>query len=70
MFGVPPERLRRAGVRAASEGLTLGGWLGRMIGVAPDRWRRREVLDEVRAQPTFEADVDLAEIVREGRGSL
>ena len=64
---VPPATHRRLKTRAAAEGFTLSGYLLRMITMHLERPSRREVLDRIRTRPVFEPDVDLAEIIREGR---
>ena len=64
---VPPETHRTLKARAAAEGFTMSGYLLRMIHAHLERPNRQDVLDRIRARPSFEPDVDLAEIVREGR---
>ena len=64
---VPPRTHRRLKARAAAEGFTMSGYLLRMIHARLERPSRGDVLDRIRARPIFAADVDLAEIVREGR---
>ena len=66
---VPPATHRRLKARAAAEGFSLSGYLLRMIDTELERPSRREVLDRIRARPIFEPDMDLAEIIREGRES-
>lgn len=64
---VPPGTHRRLKARAAAEGFTMSGYLLRMINAHLERPSRRDVLDRIRDRPVFEPDVDLAEILREGR---
>ena len=66
---VPPAVHRRLKARAAAEGFTMSSYLLRMINTHLERPSRQEVLDRIRARPIFEPDVDLAEIIREGRNS-
>lgn len=66
---VPLATHRRLKARAAAEGFTMSRYLLRIIDTHLERPSRREVLDRIRARPIFEPDVDLAEIIREGRNS-
>lgn len=66
---VPAATHRRLKARAATEGFTMSGYLLRMIETHLERPSRQEVLDRIRARPIFEPDVDLAEVIREGRTS-
>ena len=45
----------------------MSSYLLRMITTHLERPSRQEVLDRIRARPIFKPDVDLAEIIREGR---
>ncbi|MCY3746667.1 MAG: hypothetical protein OXH05_10605 [Acidobacteria bacterium] len=64
---VPPATHRALKARAAAEGFTMSGYLLRMIDAHLERPSRQAVLDRIRARTIFDADVDLAEIVRGGR---
>ena len=64
---VPPATHRALKARAAAEGFTMSSYLLRMITTHLERPSRQEVLDRIRARPIFKPDVDLAEIIRQGR---
>lgn len=64
---VPSEFHRRLKIRAATEGLSMSGYILREVGKALDCPTRQEVLERLRARPTRRLKRSAADVIRAER---